>query len=216
MKVTLYLDVVSSWCFWAEPAWAALQQRYAGRANFDWKIALIGGDASPPTRSSLEWFYRRSGTVMRSEFMLNSGWFEDGGAPFMVPNLIAEAGKDLGVSDDRIRLALANAALREGRRVSQWDEAIAVAASLGLDRAELRKRAESDEVRKRVEKSTAEFHALGVTQRPAYVIEDDIGDRAVFSGIVRVEPLAATIDAMLGDVAAYKSFASHFGPPPEG
>jgi predicted DsbA family dithiol-disulfide isomerase len=216
MKVTLYLDVVSSWCFWAEPAWAALRQRYAGRAAFDWKIALIGSDASPPTRSSLEWFYRRSGTVMRSEFMLNSGWFEDGGAPFMVPNLIAEAGKDFGVSDDRIRLALANAALREGRPVSQWDEAIAIAADVGLDRTELRKRAESDEVRKRVEKSTTEFHALGVTQRPAYVIEDEIGDRAVFSGIAKAEPLAATIDAMLGDVAAYKSFAAHFGPPPAG
>ena len=151
---------------------------------------------------------------MRSEFMLNSGWFEDGGAPFMVPNLVAEAGKNFGVSDDRIRLALATAALREGRSVSQWDEAIAVAAEVGVDRAELRKRSESAEVRKRVEKSTAEFHALGVTQRPAYVVEDEIGDRAVFSGIVKVEPLAATIDAMLADVAAYKSFAAHFGPPP--
>ena len=216
IKVTLYLDVVSSWCFWAEPAWAALQQRYAGRVVFEWKIALIGSDASPPSRSALEWYYRRSGTVMRSEFMLNSGWFEDGGAPFMVPNLVAEAGKDFGVSDDRIRLALTHAALREGRPVSQWDEAIAIASGAGLDRTELRKRAESDEVRKRVEKSTAEFHALGVTQRPAYVIEDEIGDRAVFSGIAKAEPLAATIDAMLCDVAAYQSFAAHFVPPPAG
>jgi predicted DsbA family dithiol-disulfide isomerase len=214
MRVTLYLDVVSSWCYWAEPAWASLQQHFAGRATFDWKISIIGADAVPPSRASLEWFYRRSGTVMRSEFMLNSGWYEPEAIPCWVPNLVAEAGKRLGITDDRLRLALAHAALREGRRVLQWDEAIAIAAeNVGLDRAELRARAQSGEIRASIEASTAEFQQLGVTQRPTFVIDDEIGDRAVFSGLVRAEPLIATMEAMANDVAAYKSFAAHFGPP---
>ena len=29
LKITYYLDVASSWCFLAEPAWAALKERYA-------------------------------------------------------------------------------------------------------------------------------------------------------------------------------------------
>ena len=41
IKITYYLDVASSWCFLAEPAWAALKERYAGRVDFDWKIALM-------------------------------------------------------------------------------------------------------------------------------------------------------------------------------
>ena len=39
IKVTLYLEVISSWCFWALPAWTELQKRYAGSVEFSWKIA---------------------------------------------------------------------------------------------------------------------------------------------------------------------------------
>ena len=55
---------------------------------------------------------------------------------------------------------------------------------------------------------------LKVTQRPTFVLENNIGDRAVLSGLVQVAPLAATIDAMLDDAAAYASHAAHFGSPP--
>jgi hypothetical protein len=46
------------------------------------------------------------------------------------------------------------------------------------------------------------------------VLTDAIGDKAVFSGLVRLEPLVATIDAMLADTAAYAAHAAHFGSPP--
>lgn len=95
--------------------------------------------------------------------------------------------------------------------------AVAVAAKAGgkkLNAKKLRARAESAYVRTRVETTTREFHALQVTQRPAFVIEDSIGDRAVFSGLVHLEPLAATIDAMLADTAAYAAHAAHIGKPP--
>jgi hypothetical protein len=36
----------------------------------------------------------------------------------------------------------------------------------------------------------------------------------VFSGLVRLEPLAATIEAMLADTAAYAAHRAHFGEPP--
>jgi hypothetical protein len=67
----------------------------------------------------MEWFYRRSGTITESAFMLNSGWFESGAVPYLVPNLLAEAGKDFGIDDDRLRLALSHAALRDGRRIAR-------------------------------------------------------------------------------------------------
>src|SRR5439155_12035345 len=76
LKVTCYLEVTSSWCFWAEPAWVELKQRYAGRVEFNWKIALMPPEAYPVSRNQCEWFYRRSGSIMRSPFMLNAAWFE--------------------------------------------------------------------------------------------------------------------------------------------
>ena len=72
MKVTYFLEVTSSWCFWCEPMWAELKRRYEGRAEFHWKIAQMPPAAWPVSREQCEWFYRRSGTVMRSPFMLNA------------------------------------------------------------------------------------------------------------------------------------------------
>ncbi|MEY4385382.1 MAG: hypothetical protein RLY20_665 [Verrucomicrobiota bacterium] len=215
VKITYYLEVISSWCYWAEPAWAELKRRYADRVAFDWRIAQMPAEAYPVSRAQCEWFYRRSGTIMRSPFMLNTRWLEPGRAIYDTPNLVAEAAKDFGVTDDRVRLALAHAAEREGRKVGQWDIAIEVAAqAASLDAAKLLATAKSTDVATRVKKSTDEFNALQVTQRPTFLIESSIGDRAVFSGLVRPEPLVATLEAMLADQIAYDSYRAHFGEPP--
>jgi len=215
VKVTYYLEVISSWCFWAEPAWAELKQRYAGQAEFQWKIALMDSSGLPTSRNQCEWFYRRSGTITRSPFMLNSGWFEPELKEYLAPNLVAEAARDFGVTDDRARLAIADAALREGRKVGRWEEAAAVAArAAGLDAPTLLKKARSPETESRARATTAEFHALQVTQRPTFLIENTIGDRAVFSGLAVAAPLSAAIEAMLNDAAGYESHAAHFGAPP--
>ncbi len=215
VKITYYLEVISSWCYWAEPTWTELKKRYAGKVEFGWKIAQMPAEAYPTSKAQAEWFYRRSGTIVRSPFMLNAGWFEPGRAIYEAPNLVAESAKDLGVNDDRVRLALAHAAEREGKKVGRWEIAIEVAAkAVKLNQAKLRARAKSAAVAARVKKTSEEFAALLVTQRPTFLIENAIGDRAVFSGIVRVEPLAAAIEALLADQAGYDSYQAHFGGPP--
>ena len=215
VKITYYLEVLSSWCFWAEPAWAELQQRYAGAVEFGWKLALMDASSLSKSRDQCEWFYRRSGTIMRSTTMLNSGWFEPELKEYLAPNLVAEAAKDFGITDDRVRLAIARAALVDGRKVGRWEESVAVASSAGgLDAKALREKSESEEIAVRARATTAEFHALQVLQRPAFVLESKIGDRAVFSGLATSPPLAAAIEAMLHDAQAYASHAAHFGPPP--
>lgn len=205
--------MISSWCYWAEPAWAELKQQYAGRVEFGWKIAQMPVEAYPVSKAQCEWFYRRSGTIMQSPFMLNSGWFQPG--QIVAPNLVAEAARDFGVTDDRVRLALAHAADREGKKVGQWEVAADVAAAAaGLDAGKLLAQARTPNVAARVQASAAEFNALQVTQRPTFLLESSIGDRVVFSGIVRSAPIAAALDAMLADAAAYASWQAHFGDPP--
>jgi predicted DsbA family dithiol-disulfide isomerase len=217
MRITVidYLDVVSSWCFWSEPTWAELKKLYDGRVEFQWKIALMDPSGLPTSREQQQWFYRRSGMMMRSPFMLNTDWYDPSLPEWLAPNCVAEAAKDFGFIDDRVRLALANAALREGKKVSDWEIAAEIGAVAGnIDRKKLLERARAPEIEKRVRASTAEFHALQVTQRPAFLIDTEIGDRAVFSGVVKLKPLIATLDSMLDDAAAYAVHKAHFGDPP--
>src|SRR5712671_7039705 len=173
VKVTYYLEVISSWCYWAEPTWAELKSRYSGKVEFVWKIAQMPHGAYPESQAQCEWFYRRSGTIMRSPFMLNSGWFEPGIKDHLAPNLVAEAARDLGVTDDRVRLAVAHAGVREGKKVGRLDVAVEVAAQAsGLDSTRLRARSQAPEIAARTQASTAEFHALQVNQRPTFLIEN--------------------------------------------
>ena len=217
IKITYYLDVASSWCYWAEPAWAELKRRYArAPVDFGWKIALLDETGMSKSREQCEWFYRRSGSIVRSPFMLNSGWWEPKILKeCLAANCVAEAARDLGVTDDGVRLALMESAMRKGQKVGNWEISAAVAAkAAGLKSAALLKKGRSSEIEKRVRATTSEFHALQVTQRPTFVLDSDIGDRAVLSGFWRLEPLIAAVESMLADAAAYKSWEAHFGDPP--
>lgn len=218
MKVIYYFEVLSSWCHWVEPTWAELKRRYAGRVQFEWRIALMKPEDFPVSRAQCDWFYRRSGgSVMHSAYMLSSDWFElERKGHYEAPNLVVEAARDFGFAGDEIRLAMANAALRDGVKIGDLATAVKVAAKVGkIDPKKLRAAAESAKVKDRVAESTADFFAHQINQRPAFVLTDAIGDKAVFSGLVRLEPFAATIDAMLGDSAAYAAHAVHHGAPPK-
>src|SRR5688572_29202562 len=73
VNVIYFVEVTSSWCYWAEPAWREIKSRFADQpVTFDWKIALLDQSGLPSSREQIDWFYRRSGTIMRSPFMLNS------------------------------------------------------------------------------------------------------------------------------------------------
>ena len=176
-------------------------------------------ESFPRSRAQCDWFYRRSGgTVMHAPYMLHSGWLEpEREGRYEAPNLVAEAARDFGFEGDEIRLALARAALRDGRTIGDLATAVAVAAKAGgrrLNAKKLRVAATSKTVRARVDASTQAFLSHQINQRPAFVLTDAIGDKAVFAGLVRLEPLVATIDAMLADTAAYAAHAVHHGKPP--
>src|SRR5437773_6845286 len=140
ITVTDYLDVISSWCFWSEPTWAELKKRYDGRVEFQWKIALMDPNGLPTSREQEQWFYRRSGMMMRSPFMLNTDWYDPSLPEWLPPNCVAEAAKDFGFIDDRVRLALAHDALREGHKLSECE--IAAETGQADDSVEQKKRLE--------------------------------------------------------------------------
>jgi predicted DsbA family dithiol-disulfide isomerase len=194
-----------------------LKKRYADApVQFDWQVALLDESGMSKSREQADWYYRRSGVIVQSPFMLNSGWLDPYLPEFLAINCVAEAAKDFGVKDDTVRLALMEACMRQGLKVADWNVCAQVAAKTAmLDADVLLAKAKSPEIEARVRASTAAFLALKVTQRPAFVLDSNIGDRAVFSGFWRLEPLAAAVDSMLADAAAYDSYKAHFagGPP---
>lgn len=215
MKITYYLDVVSSWCYWVEPAWLELKSRFGSVATFDWKVALLDASGLPVSEAQEAWFYRRSGTLMRSPHLLKTQWFEPGLPEYLAPNATALAARRLGIAGDAARLALAAAAMRDGLRVGQWETSIGViATTFGLDPSVLGAEARSPEVLAELRASTAEFHDFKMTVRPAFLIENGIGDRAVLSGLASAKPIEAVLEAMLADAQAYASYAAHHGSPP--
>src|SRR2546430_1298141 len=144
VTVTDYVEVVSSGCLWHEPTWAELKKRYEGLVKFQWKIALMDPDGLPTSREQEQLFYRRSGMMMRSPFMLNTDWYDASLPEWLTPNCVAEAAKDFGATDDRVRLAIARAALREGKKIGDWDVSAQVGAEAGgIDLRELLERAKS-------------------------------------------------------------------------
>src|SRR5438034_11144605 len=162
ISITNYLDVMSSWCFWSQPTWAELKRRYADRVEFDWKIALMDGEGLPKSRAQEEWYYRRSGLMNRSPFLLRSDSYEPVLPEYLVPNLVAEAAPDLGIKDDSVRLALSNSILLEGSKAIRDVDVAAEsgARASGLEKAKLVDRAKSPEIEKRIRQSTGDWQAL--------------------------------------------------------
>ena len=176
----------------------------------------MDGEGLPKSRTQEEWYYRRSGIMNRSPFMLRTDSYEPVLPEYLAPNLVAEAARDLGIKDDSVRLALSNSILREGSKaIRDLDVAVEIGGrAAGVEKGKLLERAKSPEIEKRIRQSTADWQALKVTQRPTFLIDTEIGDRAIFSGVIRLEPIAATLDSMIDDAAAYAAHAAHFGAPP--
>src|SRR2546429_8108200 len=74
----------------------------------------------PASREQEQWFYRRSGMMMRSPFMLNTDWYDPSLPEWLAAKCVGEAAKDFAFFDDRGRLALAHAALRGGKKNAGW------------------------------------------------------------------------------------------------
>ena len=166
----------------------------------------------PGSPEACDAFYRRSGLIAQATHRLSSAWLAHGVHDSAAPNLVAEAARDLGATDDRARLALAHAALLHGRPVHPIQEAARIAAqATGLDADLLAAHAGTEAVRQRIRETTGEFHQLGATQRPTFVLENDIGDRAILSGLHRPEPLVAALDALLADSLAFASWQAQYG-----
>ncbi len=196
VRLTYYLDVLSSWCLVAEPALARLRQECGDRLAYDWRIAILfEKQAMGYGRETCDWYYARTASI--SGTRLNAEWRDTAEDTTVPANLAAEAARSLGVTDDRVRLALARAAMNEGKKLGRRDVAIEIAAKTGgLDAAALGRAMDDPATMARIDAATAEFKAIGGSMRPTFVLRNDIDDLTVLSGLYRYESLAACFEEM--------------------
>ncbi len=206
MKVTMYLDVLSLWCLYADRSVDRLLAEYGKRIDFDWRISLIRGEAPLGYGQAEEAFYYRRGAHLTGA-ALNPGWLGGPETGTLAANLAAVAARSLGKEDRSVPRALMDAAMVEGREVWRTEIAVEVAAgAAGLPRARLATALKDPKVREEALRTTAEMLALGVGERPVLVFENAIPDRALLSGIWAYEPMAALCEAMLRDEERFLAF----------
>jgi len=211
IKLTYFLDVVSSWCYYVEPVWSELKEEYSEEIQFEWKTALIPPEGLPSSALEEDYYYRRSGIITKQQKMLNSGWMDTSVNEYLAPNAVAVAAKNLGVKGDEVRLAITKAAVLEGKLVSTYEACAEIATTAcDLSKEDLVELCHSELVEQEVRADTKLFHSFGINQRPAFHLESEIEDRAIFSGLIHKEPLVATIEAMISDVKGYRSWDAHF------
>ena len=213
IRITYYLDVVSSWCHYVEPVWKSLKETFGDTLETDWQIALIPKSGLPKSNAEEEWYYRRSGVITKSPYMLNPNWIDLSLEDYLTPNLVAVVCRDLGFEGDEVRLAITEAALRRGEKVGTLEVSARIASEVsGLSVNSIVEHARNPESERKVRESTERFLSFRINQRPAFFIESEIEDRAIFSGLIHPEPLFATVRAMIEDVKAYRAWSTHIDP----
>jgi predicted DsbA family dithiol-disulfide isomerase len=210
VEIVYYVDVLSSWCTVADYALEQIEQKYGDDVRVDWRIAqLFNGGPLPYSVKDLRWYYER--TRKMTGVTLNADWVDTPQAATAHANQAAEALRQLGFEDSRIRRALSRAALLDAKPLGRRSAAIDEAARLsGVSAAELERTMESGAVRGRIAATTAEYKALGVSQLPAFVIRDSIDDKAVLSGLYTL----ASLDAVVAEMVHASQVTGQIGPLP--
>ena len=214
MTIEYFIDACSSWAYLARETIYRLRIAFGDRADFTWRIALIDrAEALGYTPETLDWYYRRSHAIAGEK--LNAGWIVDRTTGSLEANLVVEAARELGVSDDRAWLAIGAATMGAGQPIASFVGASdTIARACGIDADRLVDLAQTAVIRDRVDASTKRFHELCLPQRPAFIVRSAIDDEVRFSGLISYEPIALAIETLLHDESVYAAFAKANGAGP--
>lgn len=214
ITLTHYLYILSSWSLVAEEAVARVRAQFGSALYYDWRIVPTDYHNNQQLGlDHLKFFYARLETVTNQR--LTTDWWEEG-YDWLVPDRMAIAARRLGVADNSVRLALANAGLREGQHITRPDIALTIAAQAGrLDSGKLQRAFEEPQTLTMLFKHSSEFRQSGVMLRPAFVLRNDCDDKVILSGIWTAEAILNVVEALKRDEILYRDFAREH-PAPNG
>ncbi len=201
-----YLDVLSSWSLISQRALDAVTAEFGDAVVVDWRIALFN-DGAPVGEDAQKWAWYYDRIEAMTDVKLNPAWRESLEDSTLVPNSVAVAARRLGASGDTVRLALARAAMLDGRKVQHRAIAfdVAVEAS-GLDRETLATALDDPLTRAELDRTTKEYRALPVSVVPVFLVSNPLGDVALLSGYFQAQTLRAVVAEAIETMRRYDGF----------
>ncbi len=208
MKITLYYDICSQWSYFGDLTLDRLREKFGADLDVRRQIAMVkDGEPIGYTAEALGWMYRRSESI--AGIAVTSKWIR-GDDRTLYANLAVAAAEHLGHD---VRRQAAEAILLRGEPLGSEAGAVSVVAQLaGVAPAALQDAMRV--VEPAVRRSTKEFRALPVTVVPAFLLENEIGDTALLSGLYEFETLEQVVAEMLRAERGYAAFGAANAPAP--
>ena len=197
----MFIEVLSHWCLAAMPAARVLADL---TPNFE-IVYAPSKDGGPVgyTNEQMRWFYRRGAMAYGRE--LRADWCEGPQTGTWFANAVGYVGAQATGEPIRVAHAVMSAALEQGLRLGRADECFAfMGRYLGQPASEISRRVNDPSVKQALDEGNRRMAALGLDEKPSFVIESDIGDRVVLKGLWQKELVAAAGLAVLHDERAYR------------
>lgn len=207
MKATMFVDVLSHWCFVAIPA---ATQLVALGVNFELVYAPLNDGG--PLRFSAEmerWAYGRGSRAYNRH--LTADWCEGPDVSTWAANTAAFAAGEIIGDQLAAAYAMMSAGMEQGALIGRPQEAYARAAAFArVSDEEIERRANEPRVREIMTAGNKRLAEIGGDERPTWDLRNDNGDFAILKGIWHREAVLAVAAALLHDERAY----AEAGPPP--
>jgi hypothetical protein len=200
MRATAIFDVLSHWCLVAFDAIDGL--RSLG-VPVELVLAPIndGGPLGIPPDSE-RWFYGRGTRAYGRR--LRSDWCEHQSVSTWAANAAVLAGGELCGDLPAVAKAVMSEAMERGALFGREAEVNAFVARIaGVDADAIGRRAAEPRVAAMLHRGNERLAQLGADERPTFVLENAIGDRAVLKGMWQREAVVACAEALAADEAAY-------------
>ena len=207
MRATVFIDVLSHWCLAAVPAIRVLTEL---TPNVEIVLAPIKGNAPAGyTNEMMRWWLERGALAYGRK--LRADWCEGPQTTSWFANAIASIGGEENGEPLRAAHAVMSGALEQGLKLGRADECFEfMARYLKTNASEIGKRVADPALAAKLDGGNRRLREAGADERPTFLLEGEIGDRALLKGLWQKELVAAAGLAILHDERAYTTA----GPPP--
>jgi len=204
--IVYYFDVLSSWSLISQPALEAVTTEFGDAVTIDWRVGLFN-DGAPLGESAEKWAWYYTRIEAMTGVKLDPAWRESDDDSTYYPNAVAVAARRLGVTGDTVRLALARAAMFDGRKVQHREIALDVAVEAsGLGRESLSAAVDDRLTFAELSRTTREYRALPVNVLPVFQVTNALGDVAILSGYFQARSLRAVVGENVETLRRYDAF----------
>jgi predicted DsbA family dithiol-disulfide isomerase len=208
VSIQYFIDVLSQWCLISDRALLSIRMQYADCLPIRYRFVPMSG--REPIYVDAE---GQRKAHERSAFMTGvrtTQWLQSVPQSTWQANAAVIASAELGVDIERARHAVSHAALH-GAAPFGDDGATSkfLASRFGLDVGAVEEQMEGAVVRARMADDAEAFNRYGLSLRPSFVLENEIGDWTIINGGHREALLMNAVSSLLIDGTGYDWFARH-------